>query len=80
MIPVLHPPTHLVSPQETLFPQIKKGLKGKCFANVEEVKPKTAETQRHPNRQVQKLFWAAGKHLNRCMASSGEYFLKVTEI
>ena len=40
-----------------LFPWIKKVLKGKGFANVEEVKQKKGRsTKRHQNRQVQKLF------------------------
>ena len=31
-------------------------------------------TKRHENLRVQKLFWAVGKSLNRCIASNGEYF------
>ena len=61
-----------------LFPQMKKVLKGQCFA-VEEVKQTNKQngksTKRHQNRQAQKLFWAVEKKsLYRCIASYGEYF------
>ena len=40
-----------------LFPWMKKVLKGKHFANVEEVKQKMAETlKKHQHSRVQKLF------------------------
>ena len=43
-------------------PQMKKVLKGKHFANAEEVKQKKGRsTKRHPNWWVQKLFWAVEK-------------------
>ena len=62
MTPVPHP---LYSPDLTkwlfLYPWMKKVLKGKCFANVEEVKKNWRSTTRHPNGQVQKLFWAVEK-------------------
>ena len=40
-----HPPYSPIAPPATsfLFPQMKKVLKGKCFASVEEVKQETAE-------------------------------------
>ena len=55
---------------------MKKVLKGKRVADVEEVKQKTAEApfKRHQTWQVQKLFWAVEKCLNRFIASDGEYF------
>ena len=42
MTPMLHPPysLDLTLSEFSLFPQIKKVLKGKHFANVEEVKEK----------------------------------------
>ena len=45
MTPMSHPPYSLsVTPSNFfLFPQLKKVLKGKRFADVEEVKQKTAE-------------------------------------
>ena len=45
-----------------LFPQMKKVLKGKCVAKVEEMRQKKAETlKKHQNHQIQNLFWAVGK-------------------
>ena len=54
---------------------MKKVLKGKHFADVEEMKQKTAKAlkvtkiDKFKNCSEQ---WK--KHLNRCIASSGEYF------
>ena len=54
---------------------MKKILKGKCFADVEEMKQKTAKAlkvtkiDKFKNCSEQ---WK--KHLNRCIASNGEYF------
>ena len=70
-------PIHPITPQVTcfLFPQMKKVLKGKyfCWCGRGETK-NSRSTKRHQNQQVQKLFWAVGKSLNRCIASNGEYF------
>ena len=58
-----------------MFPQVKKVLKGKCFANVEEEKQKMAEAlidikiNKFKNR-----FGLRRTHLDRCIASHGEYF------
>ena len=58
-----------------LFPSMKKVLKRKSFANVEEVKEKSRKsTKTHQNQLVQKLFWAVEKNLNRCTTSNGKYF------
>ena len=54
---------------------MKKVLKGKCFANVEEVKQKTAEALK--GIKIDKLkncFEQWKKCLSRCIASDGEYF------
>ena len=75
-------PTHLTSPRTSffLFPQMKKVLKGKRFADVKVVTQKTAETlkgikiDKFKNRFEQ---WK--KHLDKCIASNGKY-LKVTEV
>ena len=69
-------PIHLISPLERfLFFWMKKVLKGKSFADVEEVKQKTAEAKRHQNWQVQKTVLSSGqKSLGRCIAANGEYF------
>ena len=56
-------PIHPFSPGATfvLFPRMKKVLKGKHFANVEEAKQKNGRsTKRHQNQQVQKLL-SSGK-------------------
>ena len=52
----------------------EKVLRGKGFANVEEVKKNGRSTKRHQNRWVQKLFWAVEKTSRWCTASNGEYF------
>ena len=67
MTPVPHPP---YSPDLTpcnffLFPQMKKVLKGKCFADMPEVIKKTADMQKGIN---------INKSLDRCVASNGEDF------
>ena len=51
------------SPQRETFCQCERG----------ETK-NSRSTKRHQNRWVQKLFWAVGKHLDRCIASNGDYF------
>ena len=51
---------------------MEKVLKGKHFADVEEVKQKRLSTKRLQNRQVQKLFWAMENILY--ITSDGEYF------
>ena len=45
MTPLPHPPysPDLAPSDLFVFPRMKKVLKGKCFANVEEVKQKMAE-------------------------------------
>ena len=59
MTPTPHPPysPNLAPSDFFLFPWMKKVLKGKRFANVEEVKQKMAETlKKHQHSRVQKLF------------------------
>ena len=53
---------------------MKKVLKGKCFADVEEVKPKTTEVLKGIKIDKFKNFWAMKKRLYRWIASNGEYF------
>ena len=53
----------------------KKVLKGKCFADVEEVKQKTAEELKGIKiYKFKKCFEQCEKCLNRCVASNGEHF------
>ena len=56
------------------FLRMKKVLKGKCFADVEEVKPKTTEVLKGIKIDKFKNFWAMKKRLDRWIASNGEYF------
>ena len=79
MTPMPHLPLHLISPQVTffvcLFPQMKIALKGKRFADVEEVKQKTAEALKGtPTDKFKHCLEPWTKHLYRCVASAGEYF------
>jgi len=58
-----------------LFPTMKKTLKGKRFATMEEVKTASQEA---PNNiklhQFQRCFTQWEKRLDKCIASNGEYF------
>ena len=72
-----HTPIHLILPRTTFFsfPQMKKLLRGKYFANVEEVKPKMAEALKGIKiNEFKNCFEQWKKCLNRCIESHGEYF------
>ena len=69
-------PELLFSPQ--LSAQMKEVLRGKCFADVEEVKQKTDRiTKSHQNQWAQKLFWAEKPSV--CTLHQKESTLKATE-
>ena len=54
---------------------MKKVLKGKCFAEVEEVKQGTAEALKGIKiHEFKSCFEQWEKHLDRCIISNGEYF------
>ena len=54
---------------------MKKVLKGKHFTNVEEVKQKTAKALKSIKiDEFKNGFEHWEKHLDRCIASNGEYF------
>ena len=58
-----------------LFPRMKKVLKGKRFAEVEEVKQKTEEALKGiKTDEFKNYFQQWKKYLQRCTASNGEYF------
>ena len=57
-----------------LFPQIKKVLKGKQFAYVEEVKQKMAEALKGIKIEFKDCFEQWKKGLDRCITSTGEDF------
>ena len=53
---------------------MKKVLKGKCFADVEEVKQKTAEALKGIKiDEFKNYFKQWKKQLTRCITSNGEY-------
>ena len=54
---------------------MKNVLKGQCFDNVEEVKQKMAEALKGIKIDEFRIFFEQWKkHLDRCIASNGEYF------
>ena len=77
MIQLPHPPysPDLAPRNFFLFPRIKKVLKEKCFVDMEEVKKKMAETLKGIILQkFQDCFEKWKTHLDRCIASNGQYF------
>ena len=59
-------PTHLISVRATffLFPWMDKVLNGKCFADVEEVKEKTAEALKASKSTSSKTVLSSGKKVS----------------
>jgi len=58
-----------------LFPTMKKTLKGKRFATVEEVKTASQEALNIIKlQQFKRCFTQWEKRLDKCVASNGEYF------
>ena len=77
MTPTPYPPNlpHPATSNFCLFPQIKKGFEEICFADVKEVKQKTAEALKGIKiNKFKNCFEQWKKCLNRCIVSSGEYF------
>ena len=80
MIPVPTLPIHLISPKATfLFPQVKKFLKGKCFAHMKEVKQKTAEALKGIKIDKFKNCFEQRKSISIGVEHQMENTLKVTE-
>ena len=78
MTPILHPP---YSPNLALsdifvclFPQMKKVLKGKHFAMEEVKQKKNGRSPEGIKIEFKNCFEQWKKHLDRCIASNGEYF------
>ena len=70
-----HPPySHLALRDFFLFPWIKKVLKGKVSADVEEVKQKKQKHKKASKSMSSKTVLSSGKKVDRCIASSGQYF------
>ena len=77
MTPVPHPPYSPNLYLSDFFVAIvsldkKKVFKGKCFANVEEVKQEMAEVLKI--KKFQNCFEQQKKGLDRCIASNGDHF------
>ena len=70
-----HPLIYLILPQVTFFVSPdEKSPQRKHFANVEEVKQKTAETLKSIKiSEFKNCFEPWKKCLNRCIASNGKY-------
>ena len=76
MTPVPHAPytPDLTSSNFFLSPRMQKVLKENCFADVEEIKQKKAEALEGIEIDKFKTCFEQGKkHLDRCIASNGEY-------
>ena len=59
-----------------MLPKLKKVIKGKRFASVEELKQKKMSEALKGIKinKFKNYFEQWKKHLNRCIASKGEYF------
>jgi len=76
MMIIPHPPysPDLAPCDFFLFPHMKCQMKGKCFADVSEVKKKTLEVLNNISTEVsQKCFQQWEKHWHKCIESKGEY-------
>jgi len=72
-----HPPysPELAPCDSFLFPLMKGQMKGKCFADVSEVKKKTLKVLNNISmEEFHKCFQQWEKHWYKCMESKGEYF------
>ena len=77
MTPLTHPPysPDLAPCDLSLFPRMKKDLKGNRFVDVDEVKEKTTMAlQGITLQEFQGCFERWKTRLDRCIASKGEYF------
>ena len=63
-----------------LFPWMKRVLKGKCFAAVEEVKQKSAEVLKPSKSISSKTVLNSGKNVSMGALHQIESTLKVTEV
>nr|CAH7754411.1 unnamed protein product [Callosobruchus chinensis] len=77
MTPIVHPPylPDLAPCDFFLFPRLKKDMKGKRFASVEEVKQKSLEGLKNiPKSEFKKRFEQWKNRLEKCVVIKGEYF------
>ena len=82
MVPMPHPPyfPDLALREYFLFPQMKKVLKGKCFADVEEVKQNTAEALKAIKINKCKTVLSSGKSVSIDVLHQVESTWKMTEV
>nr|CAI5830179.1 unnamed protein product [Callosobruchus analis] len=77
MTPIVHPPysPDLAPCDFFLFPRLKRDMKGKRFATVEEVKQNSLEGLKSiPESEFKKCFEQWKGRLEKCVVSKGEYF------
>nr|CAH7750035.1 unnamed protein product [Callosobruchus chinensis] len=77
MTPIVHPPysPDLAPCDFFLFPRLKKDMKGKRFASVEEVKQKSLKGLKNiPKTEFKKCFEQWKDRLEKCVVIKGEYF------
>lgn len=77
MTTVSHPPysPDLAPCDFFLFPRMKRDMKGKRFADIDEVKKKTTEALAGITKdEFKKCFENWNKRLDKCINSNGEYF------
>ena len=73
--PLYSPDLALFLSDFSLFPWMKKVLKGKCFADVEEMKQKMSEVSKGSKSKSSKtVFRVVKKKSHRCITSNGKYF------
>ena len=82
MTPCLTLPAHQISPQATFFfvYQDKKVLKGKCFADVEKLKQKTAEALKGIKSEEFKNFYEQWKNVSIGVLQQMQSNLEVTAV
>ena len=82
MTPMPHPPylPNLTPNDSFLCPQMKKVLKGKHFANVEEMKQKMAEALKGMKIAMFKTVLHSGKTVSIGVLPQMERTLEVTEV
>ena len=79
--PPCHPPIDPISPGATVFVSpVKNILKGKRFANVEEVKQKMAEALKGIEIKFKNCFEQWKKNASMCVLCQMKNALKVTEV
>ena len=67
-------------PNQLIFVSLDENvLKGKCFADMQEVKQETTEALKGIKTESSKIVWGSGKHVSVVILFQMESPLKVTE-